>query len=37
MCLAQQDMKGLMQELLGGTQCVMQEVRLDNHDDSIWP
>lgn len=37
MRLAQQDMKCLMQELLGGIQCVMQEVRLDNHNDSIWP
>lgn len=35
MCVAQQNMKGLMQELLGGIQCVMQEVRLDNHNGSI--
>lgn len=37
MCLAQQDMKVLMEELLGGIQCVMHEVRLDNHNGSIWP
>ena len=37
MCLSQEDMKGLMQELLGGIQHVMQEVRPDNHNGSIWP
>lgn len=37
MHLDQQDIKDLMQELLGVIQCVMQEVRPDNNNGSIWP